>query len=92
MSGPGQDEREAEGPDRALWQLRLRDRPGSLERLLGVLRKRRVAVEELSMERSEPSILHVRLRLGLDADRRDRIRAEVEGLADVETDHNVSNR
>lgn len=67
------------------WRLRLRDRPGAVERLLSVLRRRIVPVEALSMERATHGDLELQLTVLVPEDRRDRIAAEVSGLVDVET-------
>lgn len=68
----------------AAWRLQLRDRPGAVERLLSVLRRRMVPIEALALARSGEGGLTVDLTLALPPDRRDRIAAEVSGLADVE--------
>lgn len=65
------------------WVLRLRDRPGALERLLSTLRRRMVPLEALSLTRTGTDELEVELTLTLDGERRTRIIAEVEGMADM---------
>jgi acetolactate synthase regulatory subunit len=72
-------------PGTDTWVLRLRDRPGSLERLLSTLRRRMVPLEALSLARAGEGELEVELTVSLDQDRRTRIIAEVEGMADMAT-------
>lgn len=70
------------GPAEA-WSLRLSDRPGALERVLGVLRRRLVRLEALSLKRAAGDELAVELRLAMAPEQKDRIRAELRSLVDV---------
>jgi len=61
----------------------LQDVVGSLERLLGLLRRRSLPVESLSVYQSEDDILEVVLRFGDLDTPEDRVAAEVSSLYDV---------
>lgn len=65
------------------YSIRLLDRAGALERMLGVLRRRNVRIESLAAQRTAAGQLQVELRLHLDAQRRERVHAELKNLADV---------
>lgn len=67
------------------WTLRLRNRPGALERVLSVLRRRLVSVEALSVARAPDEILEVEMHVSVESSRQERVEAELAGLADVET-------
>lgn len=66
------------------WRLRLRDRPGAVERVLAVLRKRLVPLEGMALERAAEGELAVELRVRAEAERWARVEAELEGLPDVQ--------
>lgn len=87
MTGAQQSERkpEASRPPVLTWSLRLRDRPGALERVLSVLRRRLVSVEALSVARAPDDVLELEMHVSVEAHRRERVAAELAGLADVET-------
>jgi len=78
-----QDRQTAHETRSETWTLGLRDRAGSLERLLSLLRRRRVRIEALSLTRTGPDLLEVALTLSLAAELRERVAAEVEDLHDV---------
>lgn len=75
--------RETGEPPGESWTLRIRDRPAALERVLSMLRRRRVPFNALSVERTPEDDLDVRLRLRIEPERRERILAELAGMADV---------
>ena len=62
---------------------RLQDVPGSLERLLGLLRRRALPIGSLSLYQAEDDILEVVLRFGDLDTPEDRVAAEVSSLYDV---------
>ncbi len=78
--------RSSAGPEERweTWELRVRDRPGALERVLSILRRRLVHLETLSMNREGPDTLRIELRVGGRPDLRDRVRQELLGLVDVQ--------
>lgn len=67
----------------AIWRLRLRDRPGAVERVLSVLRRRLVRLDGLSLERHGEGRLTMEMVLGIHPADGVRIRAELDGLEDV---------
>ncbi len=73
-----------ERPEVETWILRLRDRPGALERVLSLLRRRRVGLEGLSFAKAGEDRLDVELHVGVTVVQRERIQVELAGLADVE--------
>jgi hypothetical protein len=80
---PQQDRETAHGASCETWTLGLRDRAGALERLLSLLRRRRVRIDALSLTRAGPDLLEVALTLSLAAELRERVAAEVGDLHDV---------
>lgn len=61
----------------------LQDVTGALERLLGLLRRRALPIENLSLYQAEGNILEVVLRFGVLDTPEDRVAAEVSSLYDV---------
>ncbi|MDE0729995.1 MAG: hypothetical protein OSB36_03610 [Longimicrobiales bacterium] len=61
----------------------LQDVTGALERLLGLLRRRALPIESLSLYQAEGNILEVVLRFGVLDTPEDRVAAEVSSLYDV---------
>jgi len=89
-AGPGRGEagrpstNQADGaPERLLLHLVLRNRPAALERVLGMLRRRRVEVEGMTVEREGDELFQVQLQVELGGVKLERIRAELEGMTDV---------
>ena len=64
-------------------EVRLQDVTGSLERLLGLLRRRALPIGSLSLYQAEDDILEVVLRFGDLDTPEDRVAAEVSSLYDV---------
>ena len=62
---------------------RLRDLSGALERLLGLLRRRALPVDGLSVYRSQDDILEVAVRFGELSTPWDRVEAELNELVDL---------
>jgi acetolactate synthase regulatory subunit len=79
---PGVEERAGDTTPE-IWGLRLRDRPGALERVLSVLRRRLVPLEALSLRKTPEGALDVELVVAGDAGRWDRVRTELRNLFDV---------
>jgi acetolactate synthase regulatory subunit len=67
----------------AVWTLRLRDRPGAVERVLSTLRRRLVPLEGMAMERADAGELTLALRVGGLPALRARIQMELGALEDV---------
>lgn len=74
----------ASPPSVLTWSLRVRDSPGAMERVLSVLRRRLVPVEGLSLARGPGDTLELEMQVSVEADRRERVAAELAGLVDVE--------
>jgi acetolactate synthase regulatory subunit len=67
----------------ALIVARLRDRPGALERALGLLRRRAFAVRQLSVDAAGDGIVELVVRVDESRTPRERVRLELLGLADL---------
>jgi len=70
-------------PERLLLHLVLRNRPAALERLLGTLRRRRVEVEGMTVERQGAELFQVQLQVEVGGWKVERIRAELAAMTDV---------
>jgi acetolactate synthase regulatory subunit len=67
----------------ALIIARLRDRPGALERALGLLRRRALAVRQLSVDAAGDGVIELALRVDETRTPRERVRLELLGLVDL---------
>lgn len=65
------------------WSLRMQDRAGALERVLGMLRRRMVALESLTVRRVAGGHYKLDMVLYMEAEKKERIRAELHNIVDV---------
>lgn len=69
----------------ALFRVRLRDRPAALERFLGLVRRRELAVDRLSVNPGPEGLVEVRFRLDEARTPPHRLAGELEVLVDLAT-------